>query len=522
MAGKVRHLVNRSGRYHARVVVPKDLRAVIGKTELRTPLGGDYRQALRLLPGAVAQLQHEIAVAERKIATTRPDGRPARFPLAPDQIAWANYQSRLAFDDELRNDPRYASAGIDDGLVRSLREGMAGRLSDHDLDLIVGKRIERYRHLGNTNAERGTDAWRGLARMLCASEYEALARVAERDEGDFTGTPSHPVLVNATPAEEPKKAVSLEGLWADYVTGRTQAGFMKDNGKRQSPVIKSLRALLKHDDANRVTKKDLLAWRDHLMTSLTAKTVNDIYLSTVRSLFGWAHENERLTENVAATVKQPKPRKVRSREKGYTDDEALAVLNASLTYQPKPNQFGYVRETPKHTAAKRWAPIICAFTGARISEITQLRKEDVRQESDRWLIRITPDAGTVKAGDYRDVPLHRQIVELGFIDYVNAAPPGPLFHNATEPEKFATAASSVSDEISKWLRRSTITPEGVQPNHAWRHRFKTKASELGIDSRVVDAIQGHAARTAGDNYGDVTIAAKLRAIARFPSFGIGR
>jgi hypothetical protein len=46
MAGKVRHLINRSGRYHARLVVPKELRGIICKTELRSPLGGDYRQAL--------------------------------------------------------------------------------------------------------------------------------------------------------------------------------------------------------------------------------------------------------------------------------------------------------------------------------------------------------------------------------------------------------------------------------------------------------------------------------------------
>jgi len=156
MAGKVRHLVNRSGRYHARIVVPKDLRPALGdKTELRKPLGGDYRQALRLLPGAVAELQHQIALAERKIAATTLGARLARYPLAPDQIAWSNYQSRLAFDDELRNDPRYASIGIDDLLVRELREGMAGRLSDDRLEALVGERIERYRHLGNTDVGKG-------------------------------------------------------------------------------------------------------------------------------------------------------------------------------------------------------------------------------------------------------------------------------------------------------------------------------------------------------------------------------
>jgi hypothetical protein len=54
MAGEVRNMVNRSGRYFARLVVPKDLRGIVGKTELRLPLDGDYREALKLLSGAVA------------------------------------------------------------------------------------------------------------------------------------------------------------------------------------------------------------------------------------------------------------------------------------------------------------------------------------------------------------------------------------------------------------------------------------------------------------------------------------
>ncbi|MFB9148943.1 hypothetical protein [Roseovarius ramblicola] len=35
MAGKVRHLVNRGGRYDARLVVPEERRGIFGKTELR-------------------------------------------------------------------------------------------------------------------------------------------------------------------------------------------------------------------------------------------------------------------------------------------------------------------------------------------------------------------------------------------------------------------------------------------------------------------------------------------------------
>jgi hypothetical protein len=87
MAGKVRHLVNRSGRYHARLVVPKDLRGIVGKSELRAPLGGDYRQALKLLPSAVARLQNQIGEAERKSGQF---SDTPRYTMAADQMAHAH------------------------------------------------------------------------------------------------------------------------------------------------------------------------------------------------------------------------------------------------------------------------------------------------------------------------------------------------------------------------------------------------------------------------------------------------
>ena len=87
--------------------------------------------------------------------------------------------------------------------------------------------------------------------------------------------------------------------------------------------------------------------------------------------------------NVAATVTQPKPKRVFSRERGYTDAEAQKVLKASRSYEPATYKGGKVRDHPNTTAAKRWVPILCAFTGARVSEVTQLRKQDLRQEGGR-------------------------------------------------------------------------------------------------------------------------------------------
>ena len=302
---------------------------------------------------------------------------------------------------------------------------------------------------------------------------------------------------------------------------RTTAGFMKDGGKRSRPVIESLRKHLRHNDARKVTKKDLLAWRDHLINDLSAKTVNDVYLSAVRSLFKWAHENEHLPENPAAAVKQPKPRRQRTREAGYTDAEAVTVLKASRFYEPKQDEYGRVRETPESVNAKRWVPLLCAFTGARVGEMAQLRKEDVRQEGDRWVIRITFEAGAVKVGDFRDVPLHRQVIAEGFAEFVQAAPAGPLFSGAAASDPTSVAlkrAVSQAARLGTWLRRLGLVPDGVQPNHGWRHRFKTQARDLGLDSRVADAIQGHAGKSAADDYGDVSLIAKARVIDALPDY----
>ncbi|MDQ7777689.1 hypothetical protein [Paracoccus aminovorans] len=257
----------------------------------------------------------------------------------------------------------------------------------------------------------------------------------------------------ATATEAPKP-VSIGKLWTDYIKARQVVGSMKDGGKRGKPVIESLRVHLGHDDASKITKKDLLAWRDKLLETLGAKTVSSIYLSAVRSLLEWAVDDDRLSENPAATVKQPRPKRRRSRDPGYSDKEATAILKTSRSYEPPISVYGHVHERQPTINAKRWAPILCAFSGARIGEITQLRKQDVFQEGDRWIMRITPEAGTVKAGGYRDIPLHRQVIAEGFIKFVEQAKDGPLFSTAKNndpPAKAVEAAAGQLKRLAAWL-----------------------------------------------------------------------
>jgi integrase len=495
-----------------------------GRRELRTRLGPDYRIALRKLPGAVALLQHDIALAERRAAES--GSRPivvSRYPLSVGQLAVRNYQDRLAFDEEIRNSPdyhRFADFEVDEALVAALRNGIAGKLDDDRMEFLVGRRIDRYRHLGNTAVEKGTEEWRAVARALCVSEYEALSRSVERDEGDYSGEPSHPLLASAEPIADEKPPVSIKGLFADYLTASKLLGKGVETERRWTPVFKRLAKFLRHDDARRLTKQNLVEWRDELLKSLAPKTVADVYLVAVRTVLSWAVGNDRLDGNVADKVRQPVPKKKRGREKGFTLTEAVAVLRTARDYTPARTANPRTTEAPQTTAAKRWAPVLCAFSGARISEITQLRKSDVRKDGETHIMRITPDAGTVKAGDYRDVPLHPQLIDLGFLDFVETSPDGPLFYPANKARDSIKAARTVAGRVGQWLQAKNVIPAGVSPNHGWRHRFKTVGRELEISDRTLDAIQGHASKTSGDDYGDVTILARKSAIERFPRYAL--
>lgn len=517
MAGRTRYLKEKDGRFYARIAVPSEMKSAIGKSELVTALGGDRRAAMRLLPEAVAALQKQLD-AERPPGAVMTSVPAAKRKLTIEQLAVLSYKDRLQQDTMLREaSSAWARVPVDTDHAALLREGMAGRLSDNVLNDVVGNRIAGLKAQGKTDVRPGTSDWRRLAIALCVSEYEALERIVERDEGKFDAKPSHPILTSLDEAET-AVPVDLMELWDQYVAKRQREGSMQDGGRRQILAVKSLIGFTKKSNANELTTKDISDWHDDLLNKISVRTIAKVYLPTIRSLFSWAVVKHKMTENPAQGVRQVAPKLIRNREAGYTLSEALHQLHAARAYQPKLSRQGKVLENSRVTAAKRWVPFLSAFTGARIGELTQLRREDLRIEEEDWIVRITPEAGTVKSKQYRDIPLHPQLIALGFLQYVESIEAGPMFHMSPEPSRNHVHAQKMANRLRDWLHDERLVPKDVQPCHGWRHRFKTVGIELGIAERVIDALQGHAPRRSGDNYGDVTIRARCDAIRRFPAF----
>jgi hypothetical protein len=210
MAAKVRHLLFRAGRYYARRGVPEKLRSIVGKSELLEALGAGRSEALRRLPGAIHQMQDTLEAARREaraVQTTTP--RKGRT-LSARQMALAHYADQMRFDDELRNsDDRYAHGFIDEDYVAQLRRAVSGAAPNDELQKTVGYILHKFQANRNTTATPGSPEWREVGRALATAELESLARTAERDDGDFTGEPSNPILIKTadpTTATDPLSA----------------------------------------------------------------------------------------------------------------------------------------------------------------------------------------------------------------------------------------------------------------------------------------------------------------------------
>lgn len=373
---------------------------------------------------------------------------------------------------------------------------------------------------------------RGIARVTPATREMLLTAFwqAARDafenrkrnaEGDYSDDlkalrfPDWTSTTSATPS------VSLKALVEAWWVEARATGRKPSTHESYRNTVSAFTDYLGHDDAGRVTRTDVVGFKNHRLAALnprtgkpiSAKTVKDSDLSGLKTIFGWAVVNGKMPSNPAegVTIKLGKPRRLRS--KGFSDGEAAAILKAAHTLK----QGG---ERLKTFAAKRWVPWLCAYTGARVGEVAQLRKEDVRREGRHWVITITPEAGTVKTNEARDVVLHPHLAKLGFVEFVSAAAPGHLFLEPSPSRDVRGPLRGLKNRLAEFAR-SVVPDRNVAPNHGWRHRFKTVGMEAGIAPRILDAIQGQSPRTVGDTYGDVTIRTQAAALAKIPRYSGG-
>lgn len=521
-----------SGRIEYRRSIPPGLRAFVskGNREHKVSLGRESDV------GFLARYQHAADAYARLIneATKRKDGRfdtldPPLVRFLADNFTHVSLSLDLAARDgaELpdcpfhpRNDPQ-GDWETSRELLEPFhqRDGLVAYWGDWATDYAAEMGYVLDRHgaaLGDLCAAIAQEA----ARMY-VNHYQVRLDVEHEHGGRRTDTPPKPLKPGKGDVVAKGSSLPLMALFDDYTAARKPSpGVQKEWRANVAQLVR----FVGHDDAALLTSTDLRQWRDELLLqkrggcpARSPRTVGEKYIRPVRTVLGWAVFEGRLNANVATAVKVDAPKPVRLRDPSFTETEAARILTASLAGPPAKLSAGYAR-------AIRWAPWLMAFSGARVNEIGQLRAEDIREIDGIWTMRVTPDAGRVKNKRAREIPLHRQVIDQGFLAVVAEVSAGPLFYDPTQALTAGPGArhfKKVSERLSKWVRETVgISDTGLMPNHAWRHRFKSLSYEWGMEERLVDAIQGHAPATVARAYGEVSLKAKAAAIGSIPDFDL--
>ncbi|EGD60847.1 integrase family protein [Novosphingobium nitrogenifigens DSM 19370] len=518
-----------SGRWAARKVIPADVREAYGQGEAKRTwdAGLTEGQAKAAMAAWLAEIENRIAAlrAVAKPADTLPaldlsqrecralaglwyEDLKARYEANPgDAEGW-----RIAQEEVI---PEETAATYH--LTAEEAEGLPLRVSPW----LKREAVALLACKGLRLTDGATDR---LHQDMASLWLRFADLMVQRAQGDWSPDP----LPRTLPAwQEPAAKAPKEEAKGPTITELFDAYVRERQPKERTSVqwrryIGRLERFLGHDDASRITKADIVRFKDHLLTvpskatgkTLDANTVRNAYLAAAKAVFQAAVDNGRLPSNPVADVKVRAPKKARLRDPSLTDDEAHLILSAALsvTYSQPPHPAEY---------ARRWVPWICAYTGARVSEITQLRKCDVVEREGVWAIHITPEAGSVKTEEARWVPLHSHLIEQGFVAFVQASREGPLFYVPRKEEKPGQppAYKRTGERLAAWVREIGVTDPAVQPNHGWRHRFKT-VGRGRLDAEARDRIAGHKPRTEGEAYGTWTLRSLSEQVEKLPRYDL--
>ena len=328
-------------------------------------------------------------------------------------------------------------------------------------------------------------------------------------------------------APSPSKQIDFLAAFEFYCEkSGIKGGTTGATAKRWRPKIKAFCDFVKDTDLGRMTTDQGYLWLDHLVDQgVTKKSIRDVWIASLKATAGFMVERRKLDKNPFAGIRVRGAKATKdSNKKGFTDDQAKNILEATLA---TPSHL----TTPETRAARRWVPWICAYTGARVNEITSLLPSDIRQDPETgiWCIYLRPE---MTKGDYeRVVPVHSHLIDQKLLVHVEQRRKArlPLFYDpkrARGGENANPQWQKIAQRLGDWVVKS-LRITGVKPNHGWRHRFKSVARHVDMHPEVEKFISGHGGSDDPDviakvsmDYGDAWVKTLKKAIEMYPRYDI--
>lgn len=164
--------------------------------------------------------------------------------------------------------------------------------------------------------------------------------------------------------------------------------------------------------------------------------------------------------------------------------------------------------------ARYWVPLIGAYQGARREEICGFRLDEIIDLEGIWGFKFIPSEGRrfkSKAAK-RHIPIHPELIRLGFLEYVDAI--NKAGHFLLFPELRAVAEATPMGDVfnDDWQKMKELALPLAKAEgkvfHSFRHWCNNEMKQEGVGSEIRKDILGHINKDV--NEGTYSEVARLR------------
>jgi len=542
MPKKIPHTIIRNGVYQFKKRVPEALRATLvfdGKQFVQRSLEtGSYDVAIRRVNEALKEYDGKVRLAELELTGGGPRSEAEEAeryrPKLIDQTATLPpevivHRAHRLWRALVGNDAKYRRAASRDP------DGLAGEwLEEWDENRLGGDNIPLYLALEKRDYRAVMDDVRFAMRAegiddpdshpqfeeFCEKFLEATADAYEvitrfHQKGRLEPPPIREWLRDAPEKHPVREATKLRDLLDRY---SETTDFSADWSKKLRLAVDSFIELHGDLPVQNVEAAHVRAWVENLLKQevyhghsadrennepkrkLSPTTIRNGYLAALGRLFAHGVFIGEIEHNPAERIKVPQPKSKGSRpRRPFTRTELNALFTLPVftgcKSETRINQPGSVL-LDDH---RYWAPLIALFTGARASEIAQLTMDRVKEASAHPYFRIDldpddADSSLKTAAAYRLVPIHPQLLVLGFGEYVRrikASGSPRLFPQWKRAANKRYSDSRSQRNFNEKICKAVAEHDPAPSFHSFRHFMKGEMMRQGVPTQVQNFILGH-------------------------------
>lgn len=530
MNRSIRHTILRNGAYHYKRRIPQHalgFKHFGGKRFFQQSLGtSDYHEALSRVLEFDLEFGRLIGESDKPAPSNPAAAQNGR--LSHDQLV---YLARRYRDAIVHNDAKMRREAGREGNESLTAQRLAEldevpmELADHfeklrrfDPSAVEEAALGKFRALG-VEEPKLHPSWDDLCDALLDAEIDAYQSIHQLHIGRRL---MEPEPINARLRSAPKDDPALHSkLLSDLADEYIRVSNPGPSWRvKVSAAIDSYSGFAGTSQIAAITQRSIQDWVSRLLessidpteagsdTSTAApprrrspRTVRDGYLAVIKTLLKFAVDRGYITSSPAIGVSVPTAKRKASAKRPFDVSELERIFKL-----PR-----FVGSRDKHRIDalgpvliddhRYWNPLLALFTGARSSEIAQLRMRHVTREGDYDVLLFTTSAedrgneGSLKTPSaFRRVPIHPELIKLGFLDYVEGLRGAGAGEDRLFPHwkrrGFSYSDSSCQRTFNKRLKEVSV--RRPHPSfHSFRHTFKTHAANSGMAPQAQAQMLGH-------------------------------